>query len=558
METRLRQLGGVLAVLLLGLVAVQGHPSQSAGAAAPKFYDDDPLMREPETADASGAQPYDIDLTASLLINLFGMPGRTDQPVRAGNVNTIDEVPDSSWFTNRIYARPVTVEEISRGPNTIDGPAPGPWTVVGAKTAGAAPGFRMRDARGENWFISLDARGAPNAATGAIAVASRLFWALGYYQVESHLATFRRDELVMDPQATFEPRVGYERPMRLSDLDSVLARAARREDGSYRAIAGRAVPGRLLGGFRYIGTRPDDPNDLVPHEQRRELRALKVFGAWSNLVDMKALNTLDTVVPVDGRHVVRHYLQDVGSTFGTGANGPHEWDEGHEYLYEGDPLWRRLVTFGFYLRPWQTAPYYEHPEIGRIERGSAFVPERWRPRVPVGPLHQARDDDTFWAALRVKAFSDELIRAAVREGRYDDPAAAAMLAAILIERREAIARAYLPKVTPLVRFAFDTAGMLTFENAAVRAGALGTPDGGYRAEWSAFDNATQATTPLGAATSSQDERLAAPAEVARQPQGSYLKVSVTPIDSSRAGWTRPIDVYFRRTADGWRLVGLDR
>jgi len=55
------------------------------------------------------------------------------------------------------------------------------------------------------------------------------------------------------------------------------------------------------------------------HEHRRELRALKVFGAWTNLVDMKAGNTLDTVVTAEGRSVVRHYLQDVGSTFGTGA-----------------------------------------------------------------------------------------------------------------------------------------------------------------------------------------------------------------------------------------------
>ena len=112
------------------------------------------------------------------------------------------------------------------------------------------------------------------------------------------------------------------------DLEDVLRRAHRSADGSYRAIAARALSGRPIGGFRYHGTRPDDPNDVVPHEHRRELRALKVFGAWTNLVDMKAGNTLDTVVEENGRSVVRHYLQDVGSTFGTGANGPREYDEG--------------------------------------------------------------------------------------------------------------------------------------------------------------------------------------------------------------------------------------
>ena len=33
---------------------------------------------------------------------------------------------------------------------------------------------------------------------------------------------------------------------------------------------------------------------------------------------------------------MKHYLQDVGSTFGIGANGPHDWDEGFEYFYQGD------------------------------------------------------------------------------------------------------------------------------------------------------------------------------------------------------------------------------
>ena len=84
------------------------------------------------------------------------------------------------------------------------------------------------------------------------------------------------------------------------------------------------LPGRILGGFKYYGTRPDDPNDVIPHEHRRELRALKVFGAWTNLVDMKALNTMDTLITENGRARVRHYLLDVGSTFGIGANGPRE------------------------------------------------------------------------------------------------------------------------------------------------------------------------------------------------------------------------------------------
>ena len=81
------------------------------GGAQSRFFADDPLSREPETGDASKAEPWDIDLYYDLAYNLFVTPRRTPKNVRAQNVNTIDEVPDSSWFVNRILARPVSIEE---------------------------------------------------------------------------------------------------------------------------------------------------------------------------------------------------------------------------------------------------------------------------------------------------------------------------------------------------------------------------------------------------------------------------------------------------------------
>ena len=103
-------------------------PSLLAGAgpqgAAPRFFHDDPLMREPETQDASKVEPWDIDLAIDLATNLFSRPGDKTPDVRAQNVNTIDEVPDSSWFTNRIGARPLSIEEAVRGPLRSNGPGP--------------------------------------------------------------------------------------------------------------------------------------------------------------------------------------------------------------------------------------------------------------------------------------------------------------------------------------------------------------------------------------------------------------------------------------------------
>ena len=105
---------------------------------------------------------------------------------------------------------------------------------------------------------------------------------------------------------------------------------------------------------------------------------MKVFGAWTNLVDMKAGNTLDTIVPAEGRRVVRHYLQDVGSTFGAGATGPREFDEGWESLFDAPRVVLRLLSFGLYLRPWQHVDYPEvPPSIGRFEGvASTLAPGR--------------------------------------------------------------------------------------------------------------------------------------------------------------------------------------
>ena len=63
-----------------------------------------------------------------------------------------------------------------------------------------------------------------------------------------------------------------------------------------------------------------------------------------------------------------------------------------------------------------------------------FDPAGWTPRVPTAAILRARDDDTFWAARRVMAFSDEMIRALVKTGQYSEPQAEALLAKVLIQR----------------------------------------------------------------------------------------------------------------------------
>src|SRR4051812_15586624 len=542
--------------ILLALTASFVLPTAAPRGAAPKFYSDDPIQREPETQDASKVEKWEIDLFWDLAENLFGNPGARTPLVKSRDVNTIDEVPNSSWFTNRIGTEQVSVQDAVRGPLTGDGPAPGTWSVTSPKEAGFAPGFTMKDAKGDLWFVSFDADGFPEAATGAIMVANKIFWALGYWQVEDYLIHVNPAELVIADTAQTRTPAGKRRAMKMSDLDDVFRRSHRSADGSFRAVAAKALPGRPIGGFRYYGTRPDDPNDIVPHEHRRELRALKVFGAWTNLVDMKAGNTLDTVVTENGKSVVRHYLQDVGSTFGTGANAPREYDEGWEYLFEGDKAMKRLVTLGLYVQPWQTVNYTEHPAIGRFE-GVEFDPPEWKPRVPTAAFVRARADDNFWAARRVMAFSDDMIRGVAAAGQYQDEAAAKLLADVLIQRRDKIGQAYLNAVNPVINLALDASDTLTFQNAAVEAHVANPRAGGSVARWFGFTTARAPTTAIGAPTAANEPRVKASASLPSAP-GAIVKVEIAATDPAHALWAAPVDVYFRRGASGWTLVGLDR
>ncbi len=69
--------------------------------------------------DASGAAPIEGSNGYDFAEHtFFGVGDRRD--IRAVNVNTIDEVPDSSWFTNRIGVRAMPLDEVVRGPNQLD------------------------------------------------------------------------------------------------------------------------------------------------------------------------------------------------------------------------------------------------------------------------------------------------------------------------------------------------------------------------------------------------------------------------------------------------------
>ena len=539
---------------IFGTVAAVAAATTLGSAAAPKFFNDDPLWIERDTQDASGMKPFELDLMVDLATSIVSGSDYSAAP-RAKNVNSIDEVPDSSWFTNRAGLRRLTAEDVANGPDTDDGPAPGRWTITSSKSDGVTPGFTVKDSAGQRWFLKFDPPGYRAMATGTEVTATKLMWALGYNVPENHIAYMRREQLTIGEGAKFTPAGRKPRAMRLEDLDHLLERASREADGSYRIVASKGLPGKPIGRIRFLGTRPDDPNDVVPHEDRRELRGYGVFAAWLNHVDAKAINSLDMLVTEGGRSRVQHNIIDFGSALGSGGVAPADYWEGAEYVVQPVDVAKRMVSFGLYLPKWRTMPFYEARSIGRLPLHSIdFNPDLWRPRVPNPAFLSARQDDKFWAATKLAAITTDMIRAAVRSGEFGDTAAEEFLVRALAGRHDAIVRAYLTPINPIVDAAIDN-DTLTFRNAAVDADVAVAPHG-YRARWFTYDNATRTGEALGE-TSSRGTELAVVSGLPHN-DGAFIKVELNAFGSAHRAWETPVNAYFRLRGGNWKLVGFER
>jgi hypothetical protein len=191
--------------------------------------------------------------------------------------------------------------------------------------------------------------------------------------------------------------------------------------------------------------------------------------------------------------------------------------------------------------------------VGRFESAS-FSPEDWKPRIPNPAFLNARADDLFWGARRLKTLmTDELIRAAIKAGRYEDAGTEDVLARTLIERRDKIARAWLPAVNPIVDVAL-TDRRLTFANAAVDFGVAAAP-ASYLAVWSRFDNTTGTAATIGETRGHSP--MTAPAGLPSS-EGGFIQVDLSADGASPKEWAEPVHAWFKRTAEGWKLVGFER
>ena len=104
---------------LLAAAALSLAAMTAASGANPRFFPDDPLWTDDDTTlDASKVVPQEDTNFYDFVVNQFGTPGERSN-VKAMNVNTLDEVPDSMWFVNRIGRKDIPIPELVRGPDSF-------------------------------------------------------------------------------------------------------------------------------------------------------------------------------------------------------------------------------------------------------------------------------------------------------------------------------------------------------------------------------------------------------------------------------------------------------
>jgi hypothetical protein len=467
-----------------------------------------------------GPQPYESSFAWDGADNLVFRPisrfFAVDPAGESINVNSLDETPDSSWFVNRLGRGSMTAREVHNGACGEEaGPDPsepdGSWEIDQGKMNGANPGFRMQW-RGVRYMLKSDPREQPERATGATVIAGRIYHAAGWRVPCERVVYFRRSLLKLKPGLTVTDNTGVTRPFDNAALDELLDSASRRGP-LIRMVASRWLPGRMLGPFTYAGVRDDDPNDVVPHEDRRDLRGARLLAAWLNHFDSREQNSMTTwMSPEPKRHDVPvghalHWYMDLGDCFGS----EWAWEGisrrlGHAYYLDVPYLVEDFLTLGIQERPWERARRSTQGAIFGFFHARDFAPELWRGGYPNPAFGRMGERDGAWAARIIARFTPELLQAAVRAGDYTRPEHSDFLLQQLGARQRAILRRYFSKLSPMADWTVE--GLSLCGRDLSRAAALAEPSGyRYRAALYAGEPPAAAPEPATIARVEADGRV---------------------------------------------------
>ena len=275
-------------------------------------------------------------------------------------------------------------------------------------------------------------------ATTTSFIVNRLFWGFGYHVPEDHLFYFHKKDLIMDSKSNLGN----------VDISVILSKIAQQDDGSYRCIASKIIQGYPLGPTPESGVRKDDPNDLFPHEDRRILRALRIFAALTNMSDIGADNTQDLYVGEEGKGYIKHYIIDFDDAFGTHAMRNNRPWAGFNHLFSLNDILKNFVTAGLMVADWENMKITPWKSVGAFE-ADIFYPQQWKETHSFKPIRHSQPADNYWACKIIGALSTEHIRLLVHAAGYPEPDSEEYVINTLIKRKQKILDYYLQTITPL-------------------------------------------------------------------------------------------------------------
>jgi hypothetical protein len=488
-----------------------------------------------------------------------------DIPGSAWNVNAFDEVPDSAWFQNRMGRRRPRREELLAGACTpedhLDGErvAAGSWVIDQGKPNGASPGFRIKVADKYKFLLKTDSKQQPERPTAASAIGAAIYHAVGFNTSCEQIVYFDPAVLSLKPGLVAKDNTGATKAFNHRQLDWVLRQAVRK-GALVRMQASAWLPGYLLGPFRYEGTRGDDPNDLIPHQERRELRGGRVLAAWLNHFDAREQNTMDSWIAQDpavsdsSPGYVRHYYLDTGDLFGS----EWDWDAisrrlGHSYLLDLGYVGADLLTLGALERPWERVQKTPGFELFGYFHHREFDPAKWKNEYPNPAFSRATEHDNAWMTRILSRFEREDIEALVTLGKFTRAEHAAFLTDILEQRLQKIVARYFRDLSPLSDPRLDGHGGLCLIDLARRRAPTREGAFRYRALLHRGDRVHSVEVRSGPAA---ELCLSLPHE--RASRGEASSYIVVAIDNGQSRYPVAVHLYDLGPQHGFRLVGLTR
>ncbi len=531
-----------------------------------------PTEKEPQHVSCA-PEPYVSPLAWDAVDNSIFRPisrvFAVDPAGPAVNVNALDEVPDSAWFENRLGRGELTREELLRGAckpeETLSPSAAGPksWLIDQGKPNGASPGFRIKVSGKQKYMLKTDTLAQPERPSAASAIGAAIYHAVGFNTSCEQVVYFEPAILDLKPGLTVTDNSGITKPFDQAALAHVLAQASKGQGSLVRMQASAWLPGYLLGPFTYAGTRGDDPNDVIPHEDRRELRGARVLAAWINHFDAREQNTMDSWIAVDPRvndsspGYVRHYYLDTSDSFGS------EWDDdrisrrlGNSYLLDFGDIGTDFVTFGARTGPWERAERTPGFEQFGYFRAQNFEPDGWKNEYPNPAFSRATEHDNAWMARILSRFSRDDIAALVSLGRFSRPEQSAYLTGVLEARLQKILERYLLVLSPLADARVEGKRSLVLTDLVRHRGLRKESAFRYRASAGQGTSAPLSVRvePRGALRIDLQHRAfgrGVPADDASR----YLVVT---LDNGVARYPLRVHLYDLGAEHGFRVVGLER